>query len=203
MLPARYIPEVLKSLHSDVGHPGRDRTLSLLRDRFYWTGMPDDVDDWFKRCPRCIRRKTPANSRAPLVSVVTTQPLELVCVDFLTLETSKGGSQHVLVITKHFTHYAQVIPTRNMSAKTTAEAIFNNFIVHYGMPKRLHSDQGANFESRIIRELCQVTGCQKLWTTSYYPMGNGMCECFCRTILDMLGTLQPHQKSDLKSYIEI
>ena len=135
MLLARYIPEVLKSLHSDVGHPGRDRTLSLLRDRFYWTGMPDDVDDWFKRCPRCIRRKTPANSRAPLVSVVTTQPLELVCVDFLTLETSKGGSQHVLVITKHFTHYAQVIPTRNMSAKTTAEAIFNNFIVHYGMPK--------------------------------------------------------------------
>lgn len=61
----------------------------------------------------------------------------------------------------------------------------------------------ANFESRIIRELSQVTGCQKLWTTSYYPMGNGMCECFCRTILDMLGTLQPHQKSDLKSYIEI
>ena len=201
VLPSKYITDVLKSLHNDVGHPGRDRTLSLIRDRFYWPGMSADVDNWIKKCPRCVRRKTPANSRAPLVNVVTTQPLELVCVDFLTLETSKGGYQYVLVITDHFTRYAQAIPTRNMTAKTTAEAIFNNFVVHYGMPKRLHSDQGANFESRIIKELCQVTGCQKSRTTPYHPMGNGMCERFNRTLLDMLGTLEPHQKADWKSFI--
>lgn len=201
VLPSRYVPDVLKSLHNDVGHPGRDRTLSLLRDRFFWPGMANDVENWIKKCPRCIRRKTPANSRAPLKSVVTTQPLELVCMDFLTLETSKGGFQHVLVITDHFTRYAQAIPTRNMSAKTTADAFFNNFVVHYGMPRRLHSDQGANFESRIIKELCQITACQKSRTTPYHPMGNGMCERFNRTLLDMLGTLEPHRKADWKSYI--
>ena len=62
------------------------------------------------------------------------------------------------------------------------------------MPKRLHSDQGANFERKIIRELCQVTGSQTSRTTPYHPMGNGMCERFDRALLGMLGTLQPHQK---------
>ena len=88
-----------------------------------------------------------------------------------------------------------------MTAKTTAEDFFNDFAVHYGMPSRLRSDQGANFESRIIRELCQITGCKKSRTTPYHPMGNGMCERFNRTLLDMLGTLDPHQKHDWKSHI--
>lgn len=201
VLPAACIPEVLACLHNDVGHPGRDRTLSLLRDRFYWPGMSSDVDDFVKKCPRCIRRKTPATGRAPLVNIVTTQPLQMVCIDFLTLETSKGGYQYVLVLTDHFTRYAQAIPTRNMTAKTTADAIYNHFVIHYGMPQGLHSDQGANFESRTIRELCEISGCKKSRTTPYHPMGNGMCERFNRTLLDMLGTLEPNQKSDWKRYI--
>ena len=201
VLPQKHIPDVLRQLHDNVGHMGHDRTLSLVRDRFYWPGMAKDVEEWIKEWPPCLRRKTPTNSRAHLVNIVTARPLELVCFDFLTLKKSKGGYQHVLVITDHFTRYTQAIPTRNMTAKTTAEVFFNNFAVHYGMPSLLHSDQGANFESRIMRELCQITGCKKSRTTPYHPMGNGMCERFNRTLLDMLGTLEPHQKHDWKSHI--
>jgi transposase InsO family protein len=71
-------------------------------------------------------------------------------MDFLTLEKSKGGYQHILVIKDHYTRYAQAVPTKNQLAKTTAEAFFNHFIVHYGIPKRIHSDQGTNFESKVI-----------------------------------------------------
>lgn len=91
-----------------------------------------------------------ANNRAPLVNITTTQPLELVCLDYLSLEASKGGFENILVITDHFTRYAQAIPTRNQTAKTTAEAFFNHFVVHYGLPKRIHSDQGANFMSKLM-----------------------------------------------------
>ena len=106
-----------------------------------------------------------------------------------------------MVITDHFTRYAQAIPTKNQLARTTAEALFNHFIVHYGIPERIHSDQGANFESKVIKELCQITGMKKSRTTSYHPMGNGMCERYNRTLLNMLGSLEPHQKLNWKAYV--
>ena len=106
-----------------------------------------------------------------------------------------------MVITDHFTRYAQAIPTRNQTAKTTAQTLFDNFIVHYGIPQRIHSDQGANFECKIVKELCTLTGMKKSRTTSYHPMGNGMCERFNRTLLGMLGTMEQHQKSNWKAYV--
>ncbi|XP_048250419.1 uncharacterized protein LOC125378637 [Haliotis rufescens] len=163
--------------------------------------MSKDVDDWIKNCRRCICRKTPTNQRAPLIGIETTQPLELVSMDFLDLEPCKGGKHNVLVVTDHFTRYAQAYVTNNMTAKVTAKAFFDNFIVHYGIPQRIHSDQGANFDGNLIKELCLLTGMKKSRTTPYHPMGNGMCERFNRTLCDMLGTLSPDQKSDWKSHI--
>ena len=79
--------------------------------------------------------------------------------------------------------------------------LFENFIVHYGFPARLHSDQGRNFENSVIKELCILAGVEKSRTTPYYPMGNGMVEQFDQTLLNMLGTLDNQKKGDWKSYV--
>lgn len=201
VLPKKFHAQAFKGLHDDVGHQGRDRTLSLLQERFYWPRMSVDVEQKVQGCERCVKYKTRSNARAPLISIKTSQPMELVCTDFLTLETSKGGFQHILVITDHFTRYAQAIPTRNMTAKTTAECIWGSYCIHYGIPKKLHSDQGPNFESNLIKELCKIAGIQKTRTTPYHAMGNGQCERMNRTLLNMLGTLDPEEKLDWKAHI--
>ena len=92
-------------------------------------------------CPRCIRRKTPIPI-VPLSSFSSTAHMNLVCLDFLSLERSKGGFENILVVTNHFTRYAQAYPTTNQTARTTARVF--EFVVHYGFPSRIHSDQGAN-----------------------------------------------------------
>ena len=191
---------MFQGLHNDVGHPGRDRTLSLVKERFYWPRMTADIDKWTSQCHRCLRRKSPTNNRTPLVNIVTTYPLELVCMDYLTLEPAKGVG-NVLVITDHFTKYALAIATKNQTAKATAEVFHDEFISHFGIPTRIHSDQGACFESDIIKELCKITGMTKSRTTPYHPMGNPIPERFNRTLLNMLGTLEPEKKSDWKKYL--
>ena len=108
------------------------------------------------------------------------------------------GHKNILVITGPFSWYAQAIPTWNQTAKTTARVLFDNFIVHYGLPARNHSDQGQKFESHLIKELCQIA---KSKTTPYHPMGNGQVEWFKQSLLKMLGTLEEYQKSDWKSQV--
>ena len=123
--------------------------------------MQRSVVDYIAKCGRCIRRKDLNPQRVPLVTTETTQPMELVCIDFLKLEKSKGGIENVLVVTDHFTKYAQAYPTHNQTARSTARTLFEKFFVHYGFPKRLHSDQGCNFESKLIEALCALSGIEK------------------------------------------
>ena len=201
VLPSCYIEQVLCGLHNDMGHLSKDRTLSLLRDRFFWPGMTADTETLVKNCDRCFKRKSKTDIRAPLVNITSTYPLQLVCLDYLTLEPSKGNVSNVLVITDHFTRFAVAIPTRNQTAKTTADVLYKEFIVRYGIPTRIHSDQGANFESSIIKELCQIMGMSKSRTSIYHASGNGMTERFNRTLISMIGTLEADKKQNWKQYI--
>ena len=201
VLPEVYRDIALQGLHDEAGLPARDHTMSLVKSRFYWPGMDGDIEKFVKNCPRCIRRKAQSRTSAKLVVVESTYRMDLVCMDFLSLELSAGGYEHILVITDHFTRYAQAIPTKNQSAKTTARALFDNFICHYCFPACLQSDQGRNFESEVIKELCSIASIDKSRTTPYHPMGNGMPERFNQTLLNMLGTLEDDQKSDWKSYV--
>ena len=147
-----------------------------------------------------LEKETPSHV-APLQPIHVTQPLELVHMDYLSLQPSKGNIKNVLVITDHFTRYALAYPSKTQTAQATARILWDNFICHYGFPEKLISDQGRNFESDLIKELCKIAGVKKLHTTPYHPQGNGQYERFNSTLCNMLGTLSEEEKSDWKSYL--
>ena len=75
------------------------------------------------------------------------------------------------------------------------------FFVHYGLPEQLMSDQGRNFESDLIAELCALARVKKIRTTPYRPESNGQCERFNSTLIAMLGTLPKETKSHWPEYV--
>jgi transposase InsO family protein len=201
VIPASHREFVFEGLHHHVGHPGFERTLDLIRSRFYWPKMAAYIEERCNTCEFCIRRKAPAPKAAPLQSIKTTRPMELLCIDFLSIEPDKHDTRNVLVATDHFTRYAFAIPTRDQKATTVAKALWENIFVHYGFPERIHSDQGADFQSKLIQTLCNLLGIKKSRTTPYHPQGNGQCERFNRTLLQMLGTLESTKKQDWRSHV--
>lgn len=200
VIPSSHRERALEGVHDETGHMGYDRTVELARARFYWPKMSRAVDRKCKTCERCIRRKACAQRASELVNIKVHAPLELVCIDFLTIEPDAKDTRNILVITDHFTKYAQAFPTRDQTAKTVATVLWENFICHYGFPRRFHSDQGANFESELVKELCTISGV-KSHTTPYHPRGNPV-ERFNRTLLDLLGTLSDQKKENWRKFVK-
>ena len=79
--------------------------------------------------------------------------------------------------------------------------LMEKYLVQYGLPKRMHSDQGRDFESRLIHEVLSVLGVEKSKTTPYHPQGDPQPERFNRTLLNMLGSLEPNQKRKWSQHI--
>ena len=72
VVPLALQTEILCDLHSGAagGHLGEDKTLSRLRERFYWPGHIEDVHMWCEQCPECTMRKTPTpKQRAQLTNI--------------------------------------------------------------------------------------------------------------------------------------
>uniref|UniRef100_A0A3B5QAH4 Integrase catalytic domain-containing protein n=1 Tax=Xiphophorus maculatus TaxID=8083 RepID=A0A3B5QAH4_XIPMA len=158
--------------------------------------MEHDVKEYVSHCKRCVLSKAPEpEARAPLVSVVTSAPLELVCIDFWSAEDVNNKSIDVLVVTDHFTRLACAYPCPNQSARSVAHVLWNNFFSIYGFPACIHSDRGANFESSLIAELLQMAGVRKSHTTPYHPAGNGQAERLNRTLGSMIRALTPRAKA--------
>ncbi|PIK53738.1 Retrovirus polyprotein [Apostichopus japonicus] len=196
LLPKVLRKEVLSLCHDNTGHQGTKRTLSLVRSRCYWPRLQQDVVEHCQLCDRCTRAKNPPKIREPLKFIQSSRPNEILAIDFTILEKDARGKENVLVMTDVFSKFTRAIPTKDQTARTTARALLDNWILLFGAPVRLHSDQGRNFESNLIHELCHLYNIKKTKTTPYHPEGNGQAERFNRTLHDLLKVLPPKRNED-------
>ena len=114
VLTENYRQQAMKACHDDIGHLGLERSLDLLKDIFYWAGMSTAMENHIQTCDRCLHFESKPQ-KTELYPITTTHLLELVDLDFLTVESGKTSKDvNILVVTDHFSHYTQafVIPSQ-------------------------------------------------------------------------------------------
>ena len=112
-----------------------------------------------KTCEHCLRFKA-EEQQEELKPLLATHPMELVHMDYLTIE-GKDKDVNILVVTDHFTRFSQAFVMPNQTAAVTAN-LWEHYFVYYSIPEKILSHQGRNFESDLIRKLCCVTGVKQL-----------------------------------------
>ena len=164
MVPKTHWTATLNGCHQDAGHQGHDHTLSLLQECFWWPEMAKHMRQVIKACKCCLQYEG-GTPKAPLCPIVATAPLDLLHVDFTSIETMLELNQsprvaNVLVFQDLFTKHVLAYVTLDQTAKTVAKFLYGGYISISGAPARLLSDQGASFTSSIIEELCKILGIQ-------------------------------------------
>eukprot|EP00731_Ephydatia_muelleri_P025168 Em0017g251a len=205
VLPAKLQVDTLRDLHEGAigGHLGEEKMLNKLKERFYWPGCTEAVKDWCRTCIRCTTRKTAAPKRkAPLQSLRAGYPMQIVCVDIMgPLPETEDGCKYVLVASDCFTRWVEVYGIPNQEATTVAKKLVDEMFCRFSPPEQLHSDQGRQFESELVKEICVLLQIRKTHTTPYHPQCNGMVERFNRTLLDMLATTIDNHQADWQHHI--
>lgn len=190
VVPRVRVKEVLDELHSGSsgGHLGVNKTLSKVRERFYWIHMRQDVEDWCRRCTRCAGSKGPrTRSRGEMQQYVVGAPFERIAMDIAgPFPETNNGNRYLLVAMDYFSKWPEVYPIPNQEATTVADQLVNDWISRFGVPLELHTDQGRNFESNVFQEVCKLLGIRKTRTTPLHPQSDGMVERFNRTLLEHL-----------------
>ena len=123
VLPKTHRWQATLALHDDYGHLGMEKTLGLLKERFFWPKMVEDVQTHIRACERYTKYKQQPE-REKLKPINCTYLLELVHLNFLMI--GKEGTEkaiNIMVITDHFTRYAQAYITPKQTAPVVAKTL--------------------------------------------------------------------------------
>ena len=151
-----------------------------------------------QNCEKCkfYEKKDP---KAPLCTIATTDPMDLIHVDLVTMEVTvktikKLVVQKILEVTNHFSRFVQAYKVKDKRAITIAKCLYDNYFRHYSFPRRLLSDQETEFCNAILNEMCIYLNIKKVCMSPYHPQMNGTVEHVHQTLERMIAKLDNRQR---------
>ena len=148
-----------------------------------------NVEQKCENCILCQARSTAGKKRkAPLQTINVGIRFSKVAADILgpVTRAKTSGANYILVLTDFFTKYVVCVPLERTTAEDAARAIVENWVLTFGAPDCLHTDQGSNFVRELLLEVCRIFGIEKTRTSPYHPQGNGMVERHNRVVADVI-----------------
>lgn len=190
VVPTSLMKRVLELCHDTKtsGHLGQQKTYHRVKQSFYWHNLSQDCTEYVKGCSTCNQNKKPhIKSRAALKSYHAGFPMERVHLDILgPFNTSEAGNNYILMMIDQFTKWIEMAALPDQTALSVAHKFVTHFIVTFGCPMEVHTDQGRNFDSNLFQALCDELQIAKTRTTPYHPSSNGQVERYNTTVLQMI-----------------
>ena len=186
--------EIIKEVHNGglSGHFGRDKTVALLNDRFFWPRMKRDVNHYILRCRTCHLAKSKSQNTGLYTPLpVPIAPWEDVSMDFVMgLPRTQRSKDSIMVVVDRFSKMAHFVPcSKTMDATNVADLYFKEVVKLHGIPKTITSDRDPKFVGHFWRTLWRKLGTKLQFSSSYHPQTDGQTETVNRSLGNLLRSL--------------
>jgi len=199
LVPVAWRESIWRCVHvNSVAHLGYERVYEIIRRRFVWPGMVEDVRMMCRTCLTCQHTKTGAGGgKPPLRHEYVGFPHERVGIDLQgPLPETPAGNKYICVIQDYFSKRLELYALQKKTAEAVVDVLFREYISRHGAMMSLHSDQGLEFDNQLCEELCRMFKIYKTRTTAYAPWSNGMVERSNKTIKAILRALDVRDKDN-------
>ena len=179
-----HLRRIIRHNHTTASHQGVNKTLASMKAHYCWPGLTSHVKKWVRICQECGAKKSWGKKRrSPLQQYIVCTPMEGLAMDILgPLPLTPHGNRYVLVVTDYFTKWTESYAIPNQEAATVAEKLVSEFVCRFGVPHELHSDQGTNFESKVMAEVCKLSDIKKTRPSPVHPQSDGQVERYNHTL---------------------
>ncbi|XP_068224808.1 uncharacterized protein [Palaemon carinicauda] len=191
VVPSKFRHFILQEAHESEwgGHLGIRKTLSKVKDNFFWPSVKKDVVRHCKSCHQCqmVGKPNQKITKTPLIPIpAVEEPFTQIVIDIVgPLPKTKTGFQYMLTIMDRTTRFPEVIPVRGIKSGIVIKHLMD-FFSRYGLPREIQSDQGSNFTSREFQAKMNELGIKHNLASSYLPESQGILERFHTTLENAL-----------------
>lgn len=181
-----YIPEagrrdVFRSIHG-LSHPGVRNTRRQVCQKYFWPKMTSDINAWSRACEQCQQQKIIRHTKSKVENIpMPSGRFRHLHMDIVGPLPPSDGFYYILTIIDRFSRWPEAYPLKDMSARTIAQTYVREYVSRFGVAESITTDQGRQFESKIMEELFNLLGSKRIRTTAYHPQANGMVERFHRS----------------------
>ena len=168
----------------NLSHPGIRGSVRLLTGVVVWKGIKKDVASWARECLQCSRSKVQRHTVAPFkqVSPPPKSRITHVYVDLTSSLPPSNGFSYLMVIVCKFSRYIQAVPMKGITAEECADSFVTDWVSTFGSPAHIYCDRGAQFTSRMWKDLASFLGAELHHSTVYHPQSQGIVERVNRTV---------------------